>query len=118
MKFNKSLILTALVIFSVFVALSGVSAADADNVAPTDNGNFVMTVPYNAGTGYHWEVACETYGVEVNSIDFVEDHPGTLGSSGTGYFSFHIIDDDYYVKLVLISPSGEIVNEVDSNMVN
>lgn len=121
LNFNKNLVFASLLVLAVFAGMSSISAHDVD--AGTNdaiyNGNFVMTVPYNAGTGYHWEISQDSYGVEVNSVDFVEDHPGTFGSSGTGYFNFHVIDNNnYYVKLVLISPTGDIVKEIDSNMLN
>lgn len=120
LNFNKNLVFASLLVLAVFAGMSSLSAHDVD--AGTNdaivNDDFVMSVPYNAGTGYHWEIA-ESHGVEVNSINFVEDHPGMMGSSGTGYFNFHIIDNnDYYVKLVLISPCGDIVKEIDSNMLN
>lgn len=118
--------LISLVALSLFVGISCISAANPDanngvndlSAVPDCNNDFTMTVPYTAGTGYHWEVSPETYGVDLVSSNFVEDHPGCLGSSGTDYFNFHINSDDYYVKLVLISPNGEIVKEVDSNMLN
>ena len=118
LKLNKNLVFVSLLVLAVFVGISSISAANADTCPILDDGNFVMTVPYNAGTGYHWEISPETHGVEVNSVNFIEDHPGTCGSSGTGYFNFHVVDSDYYVKLVLISPAGDIVNEIDSNMLN
>lgn len=114
--------LISLVALSLFVGVGCISAADNSvsdlNAVPDLNNDFTMTVPYTAGTGYHWEVSPETHGVDIGKINFVEDHPGCLGSSGTVYFNFHVNSDDYYVKLVLISPTGEIVNEVDSNMLN
>ena len=121
-NFSKNIIFVSLALMSILVAVSCVAAEDiGDSVDASTivNGNFVMSVPYNAGTGYHWEVSSDSYGVEVASINYVQDHPGTVGSSGTGYFAFNIIDaDNYYAKLVLISPSGEIVKEVDSGMLN
>ena len=115
--------LISLVALSLFVGISCISAADIDangnlNVIPDCNNDFTMTVPLTAGTGYHWEVSPETYGVDIGGHKFVEDNPGCLGSSGTEYFNFHINSDDFYVKLVLINPTGEIVKEVDSNMIN
>lgn len=118
LNFNKNLILATLVVLSVFVALSCVSAASANPIAD-DGGNFVMSVPYNSGTGYHWEVSPDSFGVELVSMKNVQDHPGACGTSGTSYFTFHIVDaDNYYAKLVCISPAGKIVKEVDSDMVN
>ena len=113
-----------LVAISLLACISCISAADviADSsnsgVIIDDQDMFTMTVPQTAGTGYHWEVSSESYGVDVCSSNFVEDHPGCFGSSGTVYFNFHVNSPDYYVKLVLINPSGEIVKEVDSNMLN
>ena len=121
MKLN---IYTVLVIFVVFASLSCIAAADvnANSEGPAivldESNNFVMSVPYNAGTGYHWEVSPETHGVSFESVNYEVDHPGLCGSSGTAYFNFHVEDSDYYVKLVLISPAGDIVDEVDSNMIN
>lgn len=134
MKLNK--IFALLAIFVLFAGISTISAADidvnstsADNITDIENvtntgavidgnGNFVMSVPTTAGTGYHWEVSPLSYGVELYSSDFVADHPGMCGSSGTTYFNFHTDGGDYYVKLVLVSPSGDIVKEIDSDMLN
>ena len=122
MKLNRTnLIFSALAIFAVVVGLGCVAAADdiSSVAAPIlDNGDFSMSVPYNAGTGYHWEVSDETYGVDLIDVNYVQDHPNTCGSSGTAYFNFHVNSDSYYVKLVLISPAGDIVDEIDSDMIN
>lgn len=127
MKLNRNLIFISLAIFSVFIALSSISAADLDmndtvavdsipeHIEPSD---FTMSARYNEGTGYHWEVSPETHGATFESVDSVTDHPGTCGSSATDYFHFKITSDDYYIKLVLISPTGDIVKELDSDMVN
>lgn len=119
MNFNKNIFAALLAVCVIFVAASSVSAADADN-SPiiSDDNNFEMTVPYNAGTGFHWEISSETHGVEVLSTNYVQDHSDCAGSSRTAYFNFKVMDDDFYVKLVLISPSGDIVKEVDSDMIN
>ena len=144
MKFDSNKIFILLAVFTLFVGISCISATDIDvnsthiddaihsgtenvkindtqndfNAILDDNGNFVMTVPLTAGTGYHWEISSESYGVDLISSEFVEDHPGCCGSSGTDYFNFHANSGDYYVKLVLISPTGEIVKTVDSDMLN
>lgn len=122
---NKiQLALISLVVFSLLVGISAISASVVDDSAANDtgvilnNGTFTMSVPLTAGTGYHWEVSPETHGADVSSEDFVADHPGTCGSSGTVYFNVHVNSDDYYVKLVLVSPTGDIVDEVDSDMLN
>ena len=109
LNLNKNIVFAALAVFSVFVALSCVAAADNG----ADDGSFVMSVPYNAGTGYHWEVSPDSYGVELVSNEYVQDHPGLCGSSGTAYFTFDITDaNSHFAKLVLISPAGNIVDEV------
>ena len=126
LKFEKKIhiALISLVIFSLLVGISAISAADTDanNATNTgvilNNGTFDMSVPCTAGTGYHWEVSPETYGADVSSGEFVADYPGYAGSSGTVYFNVHVNSDDYYVKLILISPTGDIVDEVESNMLN
>ena len=156
MKFSKlrnrsQFIFVLLVIFSIFVGLSCISATDVDKsissvgdvnnlnlekspidsaidnisedssdsgIIVDENNDFTMSVRYTAGTGYHWEVSPESYGVDINSIDYKVDNPKAFGSPGTTFFNFHVNGESYYVKLVLISPSGEIVDEVDSNMVN
>lgn len=114
---KTNLIFAALAIFSIVVGLSCVSATSDVSGPILDNGDFTMSVPYNAGTGYHWEIS-ESTGVDFVDVNYVEDNPGLCGSSGTAYFSFHANSDDYYVKLVLISPAGDIVDEVDSDMLN
>lgn len=83
-----------------------------------DNNDFTMSARYNAGTGYCWVVSPDSYGVELLSTENVVDHPCCAGSSATAYFNFHVTGEDYYVKLILISPSGDIVREIDSNMIN
>lgn len=138
---NKSgLILAFLAVFSIIIGMGCIAAANADHVAADnlfandsglaqnssgsgivvdDNNDFTMSVKYNTGTGYHWVVSSETHGVDISGPNYVADHPGACGSSGTAYFNVHVINgDDYYVKLVLVSPSGDIVDEVDSNMIN
>ena len=66
-----------------------------------------------------WKVSPETHGVEVSKPYYVIDHPSLMGSSDTVYFDIHVISDDYYVKLVLVSIiTCQIVNEIDSNMIN
>lgn len=118
---NKShLMAMVLVIFAVFVGLSCAAAADvSDANQPLEKNNILkMSVKYNAGTGYHWEVSPKTHGVTLISQKAVEDHPGTCGSSGTVYYKFLKQSPDYYVQLQLISPTGEVVKEVDSNMLN
>jgi hypothetical protein len=116
---NKSLLIfSLLVVFAVLVSVSCISAADADNTCIEKGCAFTMSAPYNAGTGYHWEISPETYGVHALPVKTVEDHPGTCGSSATAYFKFIPTSSDYYVKLVLISPTGDIVKELDSDMLN
>lgn len=83
-----------------------------------DNDYFVMTLRGESGsTGYHWVISPETHGVDFVSDDYILDNPDCYGSAGTDYFTFHINSDDYYVKLLLVTPSGDIVKEVDSNMI-
>lgn len=86
-----------------------------------DEDCFVMTVRgASASTGYHWIIGSETHGVDLVSEKHVLDDPNPLlfGSARTDYFTFHINSDDYYVKLLLVTPAGNIVEEVDSNMIN
>lgn len=142
---NKNHLIFALVaVFTIFVGISCIAAGDVNHNAAVDDGSnaavasnvlepkdssssgivlddnndFTMSVRYNAGTGYHWEVSPESYGVVVSEPNYVQDHPDRVGSSGTAYFNVHVTGDSYYVKLVLISPSGKIVDEVDSGMIN
>ena len=111
-----------------------------DNAYPNDssnsgiildeNGNFDMTVRgQSASTGYRWEISPETYGVDVIQNEFVPDHRENpdfpemtvIGGGGTSYFTFHVNDDydgHFYVKLLLVTPSGKIAKEIDSNMLN
>lgn len=122
---NKYTIAMALAIFAIFVGLSCASAADLDasdiqsnQIQPTDNHVLDMTVKYTAGTGYHWEISPDCHDVTYMFKHTIDDNPGTLGSSGTLHYYFYEQSDDYYVKLDLISPTGEIVKSVDSNMIN
>ncbi len=138
-KSNSRIILAALVVFSAFAGLGCIAASDVSpdfighvasdindtiavghNNAPILDGNdtFTMSGRYNTGTGYHWEVSPETHGVDLVSQDNVIDHPDMCGSSATSYFTFHVNSDDYYVKLVLYTPHGDIAQEIDSDMIN
>ena len=92
--------------------------SDSHGVILDDNGDFSMSARYNTGTGYYWVVSSDSYGVDLISTNNVIDHPDACGSSATSYFKFHVTSDDYYVKLTLLSPTGEIVKEIDSNMIN
>ena len=88
------------------------------NIGIPDSGDFGMSVRFNAGTGYHWEISSESYGVDLLYVSTYFDHPDCVGSSATSYYCFHKNSEDYYVKLILIDPRGNIVDEVDSNMIN
>ncbi len=94
------------------------SLSDNPGVILDDNGDFIMSARYNTGTGYYWVVSSDSYGVDLSSIDNVVDYPDYSGSSATSYYKFHVTGDDYYVKLILLSPTGEVVKEIDSNMIN
>ncbi len=147
MKFDSGkCLLFVLVFFAILVSFGSVCAADTNNAydnyafghldQPTvpnnddnslsdnpgvildDNGDFIMSARYNTGTGYYWVVSSDSYGVDLSSIDNVVDHPDCTGSSATSYFKFHVTGDDYHVKLILLSPTGEVVKEIDSNMIN
>ena len=118
-------IFVSLVILTLFVGLSCVSAANVDGNGshssychPSHDKTLTMSVKYNAGTGYHWEVSPKTHGVTLMTTHYVQDHPGTVGSSGTKYYNFYKQTDDYFVELVLVSPSGKIVKVVNSDMLN
>ena len=139
MKNNSRLILAALVVFSAFAGLGCIAASDmssdfigpvasdmndnitvaGDNAPILDgNNNFVMSGRFHTGTGYHWEVSPETHGVDLVSQDNVIDYPDMCGSPATSYFTFHVNSDDYYVKLVLYTPHGDIAQVIDSDMIN
>ena len=40
-----------------------------DNIVTLDSGDFGMSVRFNAGTGYHWEISSESYGVDLIYIN-------------------------------------------------
>ena len=126
---NKNhLILAFVVVFSICIVMSCIAASEIDQKTLNtdkgsgpiidDNNDFTMSARYNAGTGYIWKVSPETYGAVVSEPRYVLDNPYTIGGSGTVYFDIHVNSDDYYVKLILVSPSGKIVDEIDSDMVN
>ena len=121
---NKNIMIFALaVVFSIFVGMSCIAAAEVnqsdDSLKDTgfgpipDDGNvFVISHAYTSGTGW-WEVSPETHGVDVSEPCYVMDPPDESGcSSGTVDFGIHVNSDDYYVKLILVSPSGDIVDEI------
>ncbi|WP_296891270.1 hypothetical protein [uncultured Methanobrevibacter sp.] len=78
--------------------------------------DFGISVRFTSGNGYHWEFTDDCYGVDLfhMSTTFIE-HPDDFYTS---YCDYHIISEDYYIKLILIDPNGNIVDEVDSNMIN
>ena len=127
-KNKNHLILAFVVVFSICMGMSCIAASELNqktldtqkDSGPIldDNNDFTMSAKYNSGTGYMWKVSPETHGVYVAEPRYVVDHPGTSGSSGTVYFDIHVISDDYYVKLILVSPTGKVVDEIDSDMVN
>lgn len=94
------------------------SPVDRSGVILDDNNDFTMSARYNTGTGFYWKVSSDSYGVDLISIKNVIDHFDACGSSATSYFKFHVTSEDYYVKLILVGPTGNIVDEIDSNMIN
>lgn len=115
-KNNTRLMFVSLVVFSALIGIICISASDVNssNIATVldGNNNFVMMAPYNTETGYHWEINPETHGTYLVSQDLILNHPNTCGSSATACFNFRVNSDDYYAKLVLISSSGNIVDEI------
>ena len=151
-KNNGKIIVLLFLVFSVFVGLSCLSAADGDNITLTDdgsnnvdlelgdntysndssnsetildeNGYFSMTLRGQSGsTGYLWKISPETYGVDVVQDKYVPDNTPnpkfpeiqTVGGGGTSYFTFHVNDDyggHFYLKLILVTPSGDIAQEI------
>ena len=120
-----------LAIFSLFVCLSCISAADvADDTLLNDNSDisvndvddssldcndkipcFTMAARFTSGTGYHWEISPETYGVTLMTTNKVLDNPDLLGSSGTVFYNFFIPNKhDFYIKLVNLDPNGNVVD--------
>lgn len=128
---KPQLVLVCLMAFTVLFGLSCISAFDVNDTTVAldssdsglilnQNNDFTMSVKYTAGTAYKWEVSPETYGVEINrEYEAPDDHgiPGYCGGVGTEHFNIHVTSEHYYVKLILVSPSGEIIDEVDSNMI-
>lgn len=124
LSFTSQVIIVALVVFTLFVGLSCVSAADVDasgchiNDTSAHIKNLHMSVKYNVGTGYHWEITPKTHGVTLMSKTIVQDKHGVSGSTATVHYTFLKHSKDYYVQLALISPTGKIVKVVDSDMLN
>ncbi len=93
---------------------------DTNSVTRNED-NIIMSLRGESGsTGYHWVISPETYGVDLISRNNYLDNPDPrlAGSASTTVFDFHITSDDYYVKLILVTPSGQIAEEIDSNMIN
>ena len=144
-KNKNNLIFALAVVFSIFVGMTCIAAAEVNQQVSDDsfateinqsddslvdighraifddnnddNIDFTMSARYSASTGYFWKVSPETHGVDI-SERYVVDNPDRCGSAGTVYFDIHVNSDDYYVKLILVSPSGKVVDEIDSDMVN
>ena len=87
-----------------------------------DENCFIMIGKTGAGSGYHWEISPESYGVELVSIIDIgsprlEIDPITgretifYGGTSINCFKFHIISDDYYAKLIHLTPIGDICEE-------
>ena len=110
---KNKIILVSLLALTLVVCAGSIYAIDLHNPSTDDDTVFTITTRYNAGTGYHWEVSPETFGVELISQNNVLDHPGACGSSGTQYFTFKIInEEDYYLGLIELSPTGEVVDAI------
>ena len=118
MRLNFNKVLLSLVILTLFVGLSCASAAVADENSVPLQKELTMSVKFTDGTGYHWEVSPKSHDVKFVGQKNVLDNPGTFGSSGTAYFHFIKLNNNAYAKLDLISPTGEIVKSVDSDMIN
>lgn len=114
------LVILIIAIALIYLSTDNNGKKEISNASMTfdEDGDFTISLPYTAGTGYIWNVSPESHGVELESEKTVEDHPGLAGSSGTDCFTFHPTQEDYYVKLVLVSPSGETVDEVDTKMLD
>ena len=127
-KNKNHLILAFVVVFSICIGMSCIAASEIDQKTLDtdkgsgpildDNNDFTMSARYNGGTGYMWKVSPETHGADVSAPRYVLDHPVRCGGSGTVYFDVHVTSDDYYVKLILVGPTGQVVDEIDSDMVN
>ena len=145
-KNKNNLIFALAVVFSIFVGMTCIAAAEVnqqvsdDSLATEvnqsddslgdighraisdyntdDNIDFTMSARYNGGSGFMWKVSPETHGAEVSKPRYVLDQPLSFGGSGTVYFDVHVTSDDYYVKLILVGPTGQVVDEIDSDMVN
>ena len=126
MRLNLNKLFVLFVVLAVFASLSAIAAADvSDNGSVSAHGtNFhphhpvaknkvlTMTARYNAGTGYHWEISPKTHGVTLMTTNYIQHHPGTTGSSGTVVYKFLVQNKKhYYVKLVLVDPRGNVVDE-------
>ena len=149
---NKNHLIFALaVVFSIFVGITCIAAAEVnqqvsdDSLATEvnhsddslvdighrsiiphnddnndDNIDFTMSAKYVAGTAYTWKVSPETHGADVSAPRYVFDEPRYIvnhtdhrsGGSGTVYFDVHVNSDDYYVKLILVDFSGNIIDEI------
>ena len=126
-KNKNHLILAFVVVFSICIGMSCIAASEIDQKTLDtqkgsgpiidDNNDFTMSARYSASTGYMWKVSPETHGVDI-SERYVVDNPDRCGSAGTVYFDIHVNSDDYYVRLILVSPTGKVVDEIDSDMVN
>ena len=124
-NFNRRIFSILFIFLALFVCFGCVAATDVVSddsrlSAPIvdDHSDFTMSARYNGGTGYHWVVSDDSYGVELVSSDNVIDHPGMTGSSATAYFTFHVVDDDYQAKLLLITPTGDVAKVLTSDMLN
>ncbi|WP_407431580.1 hypothetical protein [Methanobrevibacter sp.] len=94
------------------------SLSDRPGVILDGNGDFSMSAKYNTSAGCRWFLSSDSYGVDLISINNVIDQPDAYGSFAITNFKFHVHSDDYYVKLILLSPTGKILKEIDSNMIN
>ena len=109
---KNKIILVSLLALTLLVCAGSIYAIDWNNPTIRDDSDFTMTARYNGGTAYYWEVSPDSYGVELVSQNNVLDHPNACGSSGTQYFNFKIINEDYFVKLIKVGPNGNIVDEI------
>ncbi len=66
-----NIIFVSLLVLALMAGINSISAQDVNaNINDTEaDYSFTMAVPYNAGTGYHWEISPESHGIEVISIN-------------------------------------------------
>ncbi len=77
-------------------------------VEPDEDNNFVVTLDFDNKSPFHWEITQDTYGAYLDSTMSVVNFPDR--STGTTYYNFHVADDHFFVRMILVDAAGNVID--------